>query len=558
MYNHFKIITLSLTLLLLAQFTFAQDNTVGLIALDDDLSLGGYSLIYPERQSDIFLLNKCGEVVKQWEDQPEARPASVAYLLENGNILRSKFLADDPNSNIISGGAGGIIELVNWDNEVIWHYEVADSVRRQHHDVHYTEHGTVMMIIWEYKGLDEIVANGFDTLSHTQRELWSDYILEVDPLTDSIVWEWHAWDHLIQDHDSTKANYGIVADHPTRLDINYQTFTFSKTDWLHCNSIDYNPVTDQILISSKHFNEIWIVDHSTTTADAATTSGGNSNQGGDLLFRWGNPHAYQSGDLTTQKLFSQHDAQWIDEDDVNPTYEFFGKIAVYNNFIAQGLSLGQILEPEFDATNYTYGFSNNTFLPQEFSKEFSHPDTSKNFSTAASSIQILGDGHVVMCAGRQGRSFEITPDGELAWEYMTPLRFGNPVPQGFELSLSDNFTFQIQRYLEDYPALVDKTLEPLGFIELNPNPTFCTLVNNDELVIEENDFSIFPNPVNELLFLNNKNPKLEFIQVFDVVGNLILEKNITLGDNEINTTDWESGIYFIGNTSSSYFKKIIK
>ena len=112
--------------------------------------------------------------------------------------------------------------------------------------------------------------------------------------------------------------------------------------------------------------------------------------------------------------------------------------------------------------------------------------------------------------------------------------------------------------MEDYPALVDKTLEPLGFIELNPNPTFCTLVNNDELVIEENDFSLFPNPVNELLFLNNKNPKLEFIQVFDVVGNLILEKNITLGDNEINTTDWESGIYFIGNTSSSYFKKIIK
>lgn len=554
MLNHFKIIIL---FLIIAQFSFAQDNTIGLLALDDDLTIGGYSLIYPERQSSIFLLNKCGEIVKEWEDQPEARPASVAYLLENGNILRSKFLANDPSSTFISGGAGGIIELVNWDNEIIWTYEVADSTRLQHHDVHYTEHGTVMIIVWEKKDLDEIIANGFDTLSHTQRELWSDYILEVDPLTDSIVWEWHVWDHLIQDHDSTKANYGVVADHPERFDINYQTFTFNKFDWLHCNSIDYNPVTDQILVSSKTFNEIWIVDHSTTIAEAATSSGGNSNRGGNLLFRWGNPHAYQSGDLTTQKLFSQHDAQWIDADDVDPNYEYFGKIALYNNFIDQGLSLGQILEPEYDSTTYTYGFANNTFLPQEFSKELSHPDTMKNFSTAASSIQILGDGHVVMCAGRQGRSFEITPDGELAWEYLTPLRLGNPMPQGFELALSENFTFQVQRYLEDYPPLVDKTLEPLGFIELEPNVAFCTLVNNEDIEIEENDFLIFPNPVNELLFINNKNPKLEFIQVFDIVGNLILEKNITLGDNEINTTDWESGIYFIGNASSTFYKKII-
>ena len=44
-----------------------------------------------------------------------------------------------------------------------------------------------------------------------------EHINEVEPVClDSgiIVWEWHAIDHLIQDHDSTKANYGVVADHP--------------------------------------------------------------------------------------------------------------------------------------------------------------------------------------------------------------------------------------------------------------------------------------------------------------------------------------------------------
>ena len=35
-----------------------------------------------------------------------------------------------------------------------------------------------------------------------------------------IVWEWHAWDHLIQDFDSKRENYGDVTAHPERIDIN--------------------------------------------------------------------------------------------------------------------------------------------------------------------------------------------------------------------------------------------------------------------------------------------------------------------------------------------------
>ena len=550
---------INLIFLLMLPFvcTQGQDNTVGLLSIDHDLTIGGYNLIYPERQSDIFLLNKCGEIVHRWEDQPEARPASVAYLLENGNILRSKFLANDPNSTFVSGGAGGIIELVSWDNQVLWSYMVDDSVQLQHHDVHFTEDGTVMMIIWERMDLDEIVANGFDTISNTQRSLWSDYILEVDPMTNNIVWEWHAKDHLIQDYDATKANFGVVADHPERININYTDFTFGKTDWLHCNSIDYNPTLDQVILSSKHFNEIWIIDHSTTTSEATSPNGGHSTRGGDLLFRWGNAHAYQAGSLDDQKLFGQHDAQWIDDIGVNPNYEHFGKIALFNNFIAPELSLGQILEPVFDSTLFSYQLSNGSFLPQSFTKEFSHPDTVRNFSTAASSIQILGDGHVVMCAGRQGRSFELTPTGELAWEYLTPLKLGNAVPQGFILGPSDNFTFQIQRYLENHPALIGKDLDPQGFMELEPNSNFCTLVDIDNIEITTTDLNIFPNPIQDLFFIENKNSDLDFIQIFDVVGNLVLEKNISVGKNEIHVSEWENGIYFVGNSQFSFFQKII-
>lgn len=549
--------TLILFILSAWQAIVAQDNTVGLLSFDDDLSVGGYTLLFPERQSDIFLLNKCGEIVHRWEDDPAARPGAVAYLLENGNILRSKYYANDPNSITTSGGAGGTVELVSWENETLWTYVVDDSTQIQHHDIHFTPHGTVMMIIWQKKELDEIVANGFDTLSNPQRSILTDYILEVDPLTDSIVWEWHAWDHLIQDHDSTKANYGIIDDHPERIDINYQEYTFGKTDWLHCNSLDYNPVLDQVIINSKHFNEFWIIDRSTTTGEAATSSGGNSNQGGDLLYRWGNPKAYQQGETSDRQLFSQHDVQWIDEDDVDPNYDFFGQIALFNNHIETGLSLGQILVPVFDSTNFVYSKTNGKFLPENFSQIFSHPDTARNYSTAASSIQILGSGNVLMCAGRQGRTFELSPEGQVAWEYVTPFKLGNPVPQGTNLALGENFTFQAQRYLDTYPALIGKTLDPMGFLELNPNSAFCSLVSNQEIESQKDHLTIFPNPANQFLLVKNNYETSNQITLSDAHGKLILIRKIPSGITEINTSNLPSGMYFLKSQNDYTVKKII-
>ena len=144
-----------------------------------------------------------------------------------------------------------------------------------------------------------------------------DHIIEVQPTgqtSGDIIWEWHAWDHLIQNYDSSKANYGVVGDHPELIDINFGEFYLSTDDWMHTNSIDYNPQFDQILISVHNFDEIWVIDHSTTTEEAAGHSGGNSGKGGDLLYRWGNPESYDAGTASDQKLFGQHDTQWIKPD----------------------------------------------------------------------------------------------------------------------------------------------------------------------------------------------------------------------------------------------------
>ena len=123
--------------------------------------------------------------------------------------------------------------------------------------------------------------------------------------------------------------------------------------------------------------------------------------------------------------------------------------------------------------------------------------------------------------------------------------------------MSENFTFQAQRYLATYPAFIGKTLAPIGFIESEPNPAFCSLVSTDKTFNKNNDISFSPNPVNTLLFLKNNNEKTEQVNLINSIGNLILTQNIPFGATEINVSHLPSGIYFLQNKSSSFLKKII-
>ena len=47
--------------------------------------------------------------------------------------------------------------------------------------------------------------------------VWSEAIIELQQMvqTHQIIWIWKARDHLIQDFDNTKDNFGIIANHLT-------------------------------------------------------------------------------------------------------------------------------------------------------------------------------------------------------------------------------------------------------------------------------------------------------------------------------------------------------
>ena len=80
--------------------------------------------------------------------------------------------------------------------------------------------------------------------------------------------------------------------------------------WLHLNSIDYNEEEDQIMLNSYMFNQVLIVDHSTTTEEAASGKGGRSGMGGRLLFRYGEGVEYEGQAIVVHG----HNAHWVVND----------------------------------------------------------------------------------------------------------------------------------------------------------------------------------------------------------------------------------------------------
>ena len=551
-------------LLLILPFVTYTQNTVGLLSFQANEPVAGYTLFYPDIQSTVFLIDDCGQIVHQWDDSDNgARPGPVAYLLPDGRLLRAKRytpLFEGPTFG--SGGAGGVIELLSWEGEVLWTYVVANSTERQHHDVHYMPNGHILILAYERFGLPAMIENGFDTTQFSIEEIWSEKIIEIDPATDSIHWEWHAWDHLVQDFDEAQLNFGTIAAHPEKIDLNYQEFAEERADWIHANALDYNPELDQIMISARNFNEIWIIDHSTSTEEAAGSSGGNSDMGGDLIWRWGSPQAYQAGTAEDQQLFFQHDAQWVD-DFVTEDDPYFGQIAVFNNWldydIAAERSQGQIINSSWNEETQQYQQENGVFLPAEFADTLIHPIAANNFSTNASSIQILEGGHVLMCVSRQGRIFELNEAGELVWEYLIPLRFGQPFPQGANLNPGDNFAFQAKRYPLDYSAFQDRDLSPTGYLEIDPNEEFCLLTSVAEAGESKPVFEVFPNPAGNWVQLRLPAASVEYeLRLLNAQGQALQTWLIKDQQTEIDLSRLPAGLYFLQLPELGQVRSLLK
>ncbi|MEM9548502.1 MAG: aryl-sulfate sulfotransferase [Bacteroidota bacterium] len=524
----------------------AQDNTVGLLSYDPNKAYDGYNLMFPHNQPNVYLLNNCGEVVHTWEDESNWRPGNIAYLREDGSIVKGKrdaIVTDDP---IWAGGGGEFLEIRDWDNNLLWQFEMNDTTFRLHHDFALKPDGNIIAIAWERKNEEESLQAGRDPAKMDQNEVWSEYIFEINPETNEIVWEWHAWDHLIQDFDETKDNFGVVEDHPELIDINFDTHD-GHPDWLHVNALDYSASREQIMISVPYFHEIWIIDQSTTTEEAAGTFGGRSGMGGNLVYRWGNPVTYTRDTTLEQKLFFQHDTHFLDEfiNASNPNFEAF---AVFNNRVGSDFSTANIFSPQWDMYTWRYAFDEvgtQTFFPLDFDLTLTHPTPQRMWSTGLSSFQLLPNGNYFLTAGRFGYNFEMTPDDEIVWEYITPFNGGAFATQGDSLSINNNLTFRMKRYPADFPAFEDRDFSETTFIELEPNLEFCDRILDVEVIEEAYSIKVFPNPASDYLVVEWDAGMYTNLDIYNVIGQKMESMMKTGGRVYIDISTWESGIYFV-------------
>ncbi len=433
----------------------AQDPTVGLF-YNLAGSFEGYTLFAPLPYNITYLIDHDGLLVNSWES--EYSPGNAAYLLADGSLLRSAAIGEHPTFQ--SGGAGGGMQLFDWDGSLVWNFRYSDPSVHSHHDMEALPNGNILLIAWEYKSAAEALAAGRAPQLLPDRELWPDHVIEVQrtgPTTGDIVWKWHLWDHLIQDFDPTKENYGVVEDHPELIDINYVVGNgpnAGQADWNHANGIDYNEEFDQIILSIRQFSEIWVVDHSTTTAEAADHSGGNSGKGGDVLYRWGNPAAYGAGDESDRKFYCQHDAQWIEQG-----LPGAGNILVFNNGVGRPggsySSIDEIVPPVDENGSYDYT-PGAAYAPQTQIWAYTADNPDDFYSSAISGAERLPNGNTLICNGNWGTLFEVTSEAETVWLYVNPvidegpLHQGDSVPQNPSGAGSLNMVFKVRRYAPDY------------------------------------------------------------------------------------------------------------
>jgi len=456
-----------------------SQNTVGVLSFDEFAISPGYNLIFPAPQSNAYLLDNCGRVVNTWTDSTNIRPGNTIHLMDDGNLLICKRDANVAGDSIWAGGGGEFVEIRDWDNNLVWSMTLNNESERFHHEAMPMPNGNVLAIVWENKTEAEALAAGRNPALLPEGKVWPDYLLEVTPIgSDSftVAWEWHAWDHLVQDYDSTKANFGDPALNPGKIDLNYVT-EGGMADWLHFNAIDFNPTLNQIMISSPEFSELWIIDHSTTTAQAATGFGGASGRGGDLMFRWGNPMAYRQGDSTDTQVFYAHTAHWVD-DNLPSTVQDFGKIMFFNNRIPGGpdgtYSEATVISPTFVSYDWRYEvLSNGTYAPAAPDWRYTTADTVSMYSNILSSARRLPNGNTLINVGRQGYAVEIDANGTEVWQYENPLTANGPATQGDIQALSSNMMFRMDRYPKDYGAFTGRDMTPGDVLELGSDSTLC-------------------------------------------------------------------------------------
>ena len=532
------------TLLILSLLFLTSGNlssqTIGTLVNTPE-ALDAYTLFSPTFGRNSYIIDNCGQVINHWTH--DQRAGLAGKLLPDGRLLRTGTIS---HPLIQQTSQGGLIEIYNWDGSLDWSYDFSDEIRTQHHEIVYMNNGNILVLAWEYIVADSVLELGRNTDKFPLRSLFGEAVYEIKPIgSDSaeVIWEWHLKDHYVQDFDSDKLNYvSDIVDHPRKYDINYDGVSrWGNTDWTHCNALDYNEDLDQILINCRNGNEFWLIDHSTTSAQAATDTGGVHGLGGDFLYRWGCPEAYGKGTFDDTRLYGAHGVEWI------PADRLYGSsIIAFNNGTERpgtNYSTVEVITPIIDSTGAYIMGASGVFQPTEAVYTFEDRVPEDFYSNYQSNAMFLPNGHLFTNRGDDGHLVEFDSTGKVVWEYWNPSGQNGPAEQGTYPRLGQIFI--ATRVPVDDPAFDGKDLTPMGLLELNGDTSLCQLFSAIEITTPSLEADVRYNPWSDEISVSNGSRDMLNIIIYSTRGAVIHNSKLRNGSTIINTFHWIPGLYMV-------------
>ncbi|MEM1319990.1 MAG: aryl-sulfate sulfotransferase [Bacteroidota bacterium] len=499
-------------------FITAQESGIN---FNSDQATSSYTLFKPSSDVNIYLVDNCGEVVNMWDNV--FSPDQHAKLLPNGHLIYIQ-------SNTIYER--------DWDGNFVRSVRLNDYTLRLRYELILLPNGNFLSVgrrILDSQGFIDLGYNIDDEVDPSQ----VDVVVEIDPDTEQIVWEWNIADHVIQQRDPNANNYGIISEHPELLNMDaISRFDWEQRESFMINGMGYNAELDQIALSVRKMSEVVIIDHTTTTQEAAGHTGGKYGKGGDILYRWGNPQNYGAGTSNDRFLFFQHNPHWIEEGPHK------GKMTCYNNGLNRPIdttvevnySNVPIINTPVDADGFYPNLSpGEAHLPQAPDMIIGPETNTPFFSGYTSGAHIFPNGNVFITEGVRGRIFEINPAGQTVWQYTVPFTW---------------YIFRAEKYPMDYPAFMGKDLSPNGIVLGDTSTYDCqilTSVTNPEPIQSSFEVRYLDNRNVEVV--NQSNRGFSY-QLHDVQGKLIRRGQTAESTERLSFNGLPAGLYVLATASN--------
>ena len=447
-----------------AQFeAYPSVYPTGTTIYDPEKAWNGYVVFdRPERQGAV-LIDMNGNELRHWKE--------IAQVPGPTRILPGGFVVGGDRWRAPHQEAVALVQL-DWDGNEVWRFDRAEEVVLKREE---DEEGTQLWSArlhhdWQREGdpvgyyspasTPRVTGGRTLILSHknlvhpqiSDRVLEDDYLFEVS-WDGEIVWEWLSSDHV--DELGLPEEARNVIFRASGFNEERQSF-----DWLHINAAAYvgpnqwydggderfHP--DNILLSVRRPNIIAIIDRT-----------------GAIVWRMGPDYRVSTALSEIGQIIGQHHPHIIPAG-----LPGAGNLLVFDNGGQSGYGYANPAAPNGDASVRRHFSRVLEINPVTFEKvwEYSNEggENFRFFSHYVGAAQRLPNGNTMITEGADGRIFEVTAEGEIVWEFISPY-FGeertdhNMIYRAYRVPY--DWIPQLERPDEQAvvpPALADFRIEP--------------------------------------------------------------------------------------------------